>query len=146
MCREEAPVAAAQFRQCEMWLRLKAPAVSDGNNFGVDVQNYVLGELQAMRTSMEAMVVSGRDYYWARGGGLEKIFGDDKSSSSQKEDSSVDTEDGKKTEKQSKSTSTSSTTTKPFAYPDYSEYVVCVDGEREAERHTHATAKHTPHP
>merc|ERR1719488_401165 len=129
--REEAAVAAAQFRACEMWLRLKAPAVSDGNNFGVDVQNYVLGELQSMRTSMEAMVTSGRDYYWSRGNGLDKLFGEDKTSTSQKEDTnkSEDNDGEKKSEKTSKSTSTSTskTTSKPPAYPDYYEYVVCVD-------------------
>lgn len=127
--REEAAVAAAQFRACEMYIRLKAPEVSDGNNFGVDVQNYVLGELQSMRTAMEAMVISGRDYYWARGGGLEKIFGDDKATTSQKEDSTkeLDKDGGKPTEKVTTSTSSSKTSSKPPAYPDYNEYVVCVD-------------------
>merc|ERR1719267_362914 len=67
LVREEAAVAAAQFRACEMWLRLKQPAVSDGNNFGVDVQNYVLEELVKMRTAIEAMTTAGKDYYWARG-------------------------------------------------------------------------------
>merc|ERR1719152_913719 len=89
LVREEAAVAAAQFRAAEMWIRLKAPAVSDGNNFGVDVQNYVLGELQAMRTGMETMVVCGRDYYWTRGQGLDKLYGEDKTSTSQKEDTTV---------------------------------------------------------
>ena len=54
LAREEAAVAGAQFRAIEMWLRLKAPAVSDGNNFGVDVQNYVIGELKSMRGAMQA--------------------------------------------------------------------------------------------
>jgi len=121
--REEAAVAAAQFRSAEMWLRLKTPAISDGNNFGVEVQNFVLTELQAMRTAMEAMVISGRDYYWSRGQGLDKLFGDDKTTTSTKEDTSTD-KDG---EKSSKGTSTTTTTSKPPAYPDYQEYVVCVD-------------------
>lgn len=127
LVREEAAVAAAQFRAAEMWIRLKAPAVSDGNNFGVDVQNYVVGELQAMRTGMEAMVVSGRDYYWSRGNGLDKLYGEDKTSTSQKEDTSSEADGDKKSEKVVKSTSTSSSTSKPPAYPDYFEYVVSVD-------------------
>jgi len=127
LVREEAAVAAAQFRACEMWIRLKAPAVSDGNNFGVDVQNYVLGELQAMRSSMESMVVSGRDYYWARGQGLEKLFGDDKATTSSKEDKVSEKDGDKVSEKLSTSKSSSSTTSKPPAYPDYHEYVVCLD-------------------
>merc|ERR1719267_252199 len=119
LVREEAAVAAAQFRAAEMWIRLKAPAVSDGNNFGVDVQNYVLGELQAMRKGIEAMVVSGRDYHWSRGQGLEKLFGEDKSSTSQKEDTTVENEGDKKSEKVVKSSSTSTSTSKPPGYPDY---------------------------
>jgi len=128
LVREEAAVAAAQFRAAEMWLRLKAPAVSDGNNFGVDVQNYVRDDLQAMRTSMESMVVCGRDYYWSRAQGLDKVYGDDKTSTSQKEDTNEDVDgEGKKTSKVSKSTSKSSSTSTPPAYPDYFEYVVSVD-------------------
>jgi hypothetical protein len=48
------------------------------------VQNYVRDDLQAMRTSMESMVVCGRDYYWSRAQGLDKVYGDDKTSTSQK--------------------------------------------------------------
>ena len=127
LCREEAAVAAAQFRQCEMWLRLKAPAVSDGNNFGVDVQNYVLTEMKEMRTAMESMVTAGKDYYWSRAQGLEKILGEDKTSKTSSEDRTADTEDGKTTEKLCKKTSSSTTATSAAGYPDYREYVVCVD-------------------
>ena len=127
LVREEAAVAAMQFRACEMWLRLKQPAISDGNNFGVDVQNYVIEELTKMRTAMETMVTCGKDYYWSRGGGLDKIFGDTKDTTTKKEDASNDDEDGTKKVKKSSSTSTSSTSSKPPAYPDYFEYVVCVD-------------------
>merc|ERR1719502_2648461 len=77
--REEAAVAAAAFRSAEMWIRIKAPAVSDGNNFGVDVQNYVLSELQSMRGAMEAMTIGGRDYHWSRAQGMDKVLGDEKS-------------------------------------------------------------------
>merc|ERR1719231_700023 len=61
--REEAAVAVAAFRAAEMWIRIKAPAVSDGNNFGVDVQNYVIEELKAMRTAIEAFTTGGKDYH-----------------------------------------------------------------------------------
>jgi hypothetical protein len=30
----------------EMWLQIKTPEVADGNNFGVEVQAYVAGELK----------------------------------------------------------------------------------------------------
>jgi len=127
LLREEAAVAASQFRACEMWIRLKAPAVSDGNNFGVDVQNYVLGELQAMRQGMETMGSSGRDYFWARGQGLDKLFGDDKSTTSQSEHTESETKGDTKTEKTSKSTSKDISSSKPPGYPDYHEYVLCLD-------------------
>ncbi len=35
LVREEAAVACADLRRAEMWIRLKTPSVSDGNNFGV---------------------------------------------------------------------------------------------------------------
>ena len=127
LVREEAAVAAAQFRAIEMWLRLKQPAISDGNNFGVEIQTYVLEQLQKMRTDIEAMIIAGRDYYWTRGQGLEKLFSEDKSVTTTTEDKSTDAEDGKPKEKSSKGVKTTNTSEKKVAYPDYTEYVVCVD-------------------
>lgn len=123
LAREEAAVASAQFRKIEMWLRLKSPAVSDGNNFGVDVQNYVVGELATMRAAMDGMMASGRDYHWARSEGLNKMHGDEKHS--KVIDSSKEVKDGK--EEVSKSEKESQVVTKPASKLDYTEYVVCVD-------------------
>ena len=50
LVREEVAVACSEFRRAEMWIRLKTPAVADGNNFGVEVQHLILTELQNMRT------------------------------------------------------------------------------------------------
>merc|ERR1719230_2547428 len=66
LVREEAAAAQQTLRQAEMWIRLKIPSVSDGNNFGVDVQNFVISEIVAMRTAMDAMLTAGRDYHWSR--------------------------------------------------------------------------------
>ena len=41
MVRQHAAAAVEEFRNAEMWLMMKVPSVSDGNNFGVDVQNFV---------------------------------------------------------------------------------------------------------
>ena len=30
----------------EMWLQIKTPEIADGNNFGVEVQAFVAGELK----------------------------------------------------------------------------------------------------
>jgi len=92
-----------------------------------------------MRTAMEAMVVSGRDYYWTRGAGLEKLYGDDKTSTSKKEDLSTDMDGDKKTEKKCVSTSSSTSTSKPPAYPDYFEYVVSVDVRQYHNAFNHLT-------
>ena len=37
LVREQAAVAVEEYRNAEMWLAVKAPSVSDGNNFGVGV-------------------------------------------------------------------------------------------------------------
>jgi len=123
LVREEAAQASFLFRQCEMWLYLKQPAVSDGNNFGVDVQNYVLGELKAMRTEMDAMLITGRDYHWSRGQGIDKLFGDAVEESSTSE--STKKEDGKTTTTSSSDTGKKSK--KVAGMHDYKEYVVSVD-------------------
>lgn len=123
LVREEAAVAVGLFRAAEMWLRLKAPTVSDGNNFGVDVQNYVLGELQSMRGGMEAMVIASRDYHWSRGNGLEKLLGDDKKESMTSEVKEVE---GDKTVVKS-STASKTMLCSPPGYPDYKAYVLSLD-------------------
>ena len=71
--REQAALAIDHFKQAELWLVLKSPAVSDGNNFGVDVQQYVAGELKEMRKAFAAMIGAPSDYHWARATGLEKV-------------------------------------------------------------------------
>merc|ERR1719424_1393271 len=45
--RQHAAAAVVEFTNAEMWLQMKAPSVSDGNNFGVDVQNFVNTECVA---------------------------------------------------------------------------------------------------
>ena len=123
LAREEAAVAGAQFRAIEMWLRLKAPAVSDGNNFGVEIQNYVFEELSKMRTAMEAMSTVGKDYYWSRAEGLAKVTGEDKATTTITEDKEL--KEGKEETTKKNSSVTTKSTPKPL--PDYQEYVVCVD-------------------
>jgi len=47
LVRHHAALAVDEFRNAEQWLAMKAPSVSDGNNFGVDVQNFVGAECAA---------------------------------------------------------------------------------------------------
>jgi hypothetical protein len=121
--REEAAIAVGLFRAAEMWLRLKTPVVSDGNNFGVDVQNYVISELDAMRKAMEAFVTCGKDYHWARAEGVEKLKAGCKADSSTSE--STETKDGKPEVKSTKSSSKTEAQTAGFN--DYKQYLVNID-------------------
>lgn len=73
LVREQAAVATEHFKQAELWLVLKSPAVSDGNNFGVDVQQYVAGELKELRKAFAGMIGAPADWHWARATGLEKV-------------------------------------------------------------------------
>ena len=38
--------AVEDLKAVEMWLQIKTPEVADGNNFGVEVQAFVAGELK----------------------------------------------------------------------------------------------------
>jgi hypothetical protein len=128
LVREESAAAVTIFRAVEMWIRLKAPAISDGNNFGVDVQNYVLTELQTMRGAMEAMVVASRDYHWSRAQGLDKLLGSDSADNSSSESTTKEKDaEGKETTKSSSTTSSKKSSGTPPGYPDYKEYVVALD-------------------
>merc|ERR1712146_440205 len=69
---EQVAMMVADFKAAEMWLYLKTPEVSDGNNFGVEVQAYVLGELKAMRTEAAAMMDAVSAYLLLRGATLER--------------------------------------------------------------------------
>jgi len=123
LVREEAAIGSTMFRNAEMWLRIKSPAISDGNNFGVDVQNYVLSELEKMRATMEGMVSGGKDYHWGRAAAIDKLFCDEKAETSSSE--STEVEGDKTTAK--KSSSTSKKSGKPAAYADYKAYLTEVD-------------------
>ncbi len=46
LVREQAAQAVEDLKAVEMWLQIKTPEVADGNNFGVEVQAFVAGELK----------------------------------------------------------------------------------------------------
>jgi len=128
LLREEAALAASTLRSAEMWIHLKSPAVSDGNNFGVDVQNYILGEVKALRTATEAMTTSGKDYHWARAQGLDKVVAEEKATVEKSSNAEAEAKDGEPEKKTTKTTTNEKTTTStPSVCADYKEYVVSVD-------------------
>jgi len=123
LVREQAAMAVDDFKKAEMWITLKAPPVSDGNNFGVDVQNYVSGELKHMRHAMQAMVDGASNYHWQRGNGLEKCA---KSASVEKSESkTTETEEGKTVTKEATSSKTTSKAEPVLA--DYKRYTASLD-------------------
>merc|ERR1711871_251550 len=46
LVREQAALTVEDIKSLEMYLAIKTPEVSDGNNFGVEVQSFVLSELK----------------------------------------------------------------------------------------------------
>ena len=73
LVREQAALTIEDLKGLEMWLMIKVPEVSDGNNFGVDVQNFVLGELKTLRTEVTAMLDCVSAYHGAKAAVLEKL-------------------------------------------------------------------------
>ena len=71
--REQAAQAVEDLKAVEMWLQIKTPEIADGNNFGVEVQAFVAGELKAMRTEMLGLVDGLSAYHLLRGTTVEKM-------------------------------------------------------------------------
>lgn len=123
LVREEAAKSIDDFKQAEMWIALKAPSISDGNNFGVDVQNYVAAELKTMRHAMQIMIDGASNYHWQRGNALEKSA---KSGEQMTEESESTEKDGDKvTTKRNKATKSSSKL--PPQLADYRRYTAALD-------------------
>ena len=53
------------------------------------LQNYVISELVAMRTQMDAFIIASRDYHYSRAEGVGKLFAGNKSDESTSESSEV---------------------------------------------------------
>merc|ERR1719261_1767492 len=98
---------------------MKEPAVSDGNNLCVDVQNYVIDQTQSMRKAIDTFADACRDYHWGRAEGLKKVLGDEEKSTGGEKPGD------KKSEK--KSTTTKMTKETPSVCADYKEYVISLD-------------------
>jgi hypothetical protein len=123
LVRAHSAMAQADFKKAEMWLYLKQPSISDGNNFGVDVQNYVLEQLKGMRESLTTMVNCVADYHWQRASGLDKLPGEKKEETTSSE--STDVEGDKTTKKASNGSKTTATMSAPVE--DYVKYVAALD-------------------
>jgi len=127
LVRQHAAQAVEEIRNCEMWLAMKAPSVSDGNNFGVDVQNFVLTELAAMRAKLQGMLDAFSTYHWQRGLAVEKLPKGKSSESTTSESTETEEKDGKTTATSKTSKGTSTKATEELAIADFVSYTVELD-------------------
>jgi len=106
-----------------MWLFIKVPEVSDGNNFGVDVQNFVMTELKGLRTEITAMLDCVSAYHAAKAAVLEKVV--KPKTKTVDEESKTETEGDKTTVKSSKTEKVASKEEPPL--PDYVKQAAAID-------------------
>jgi len=123
--REQAAQAVEDLKAVEMWLQIKTPEIADGNNFGVEVQAFVAGELKAMRTEMLGLVDGLSAYHLLRGTTVEKVT--KAPSKSTDEETKVAVEGDKTTNSSTKTTKTSASESAPL--PDYVKYIAALDAK-----------------
>lgn len=123
LLREQAAATLGDFKAVEMWLYLKTPEVADGNNFGVEVQAFVVGEIKKLRDEVGVMMDTVSAYHVARAGTLEKIV--KTPSKTTDDESKVEVDGDKTTNKSTKSSKTTSTEATPLA--DYVKYIAALD-------------------
>merc|ERR1719408_984063 len=71
--RDNAAAAIEDLKALDLWLHFKIPEMSDGNNFGVDVQLAVVKEVATLKAELLAMLDAVGTYHQSRAGCLEKI-------------------------------------------------------------------------
>merc|ERR1719198_2196312 len=123
LVREQAALTIEDLKASEMWLILKTPEVSDGNNFGVDVQQYVIGELKAVKAEVVAMLTSVSDYHSGRAGALEKVV---RPTTKTVDEESKTAKEGDNTTVTSSKTEKASSKDEP-PLPDYVKQVAALD-------------------
>eukprot|EP00304_Pavlova_gyrans_P015981 CAMPEP_0206032892 /NCGR_PEP_ID=MMETSP1466-20131121/278_1 /ASSEMBLY_ACC=CAM_ASM_001126 /TAXON_ID=44452 /ORGANISM="Pavlova gyrans, Strain CCMP608" /LENGTH=238 /DNA_ID=CAMNT_0053407047 /DNA_START=48 /DNA_END=764 /DNA_ORIENTATION=+ len=117
----------ADFRALEFWLQTKVPQLSDGNNFGVEVQDFVIEKLKAMRVQCSTHADKMADYVFQRGTGLEKLGISKTTETASVENTETKTEDGKPKETKTRKDETTSKAASKEGVEDFAEYLVEVD-------------------
>jgi len=123
--RDQAAQAIDEFKAVEMWIHCSTPEVSDGNNFGVDVQVYVLEQLKKLRDECTPMLDAPAAYHAARGASLEKLVPSKTAEQSSEEEKKAGGKDG-----ESKTTSVKTSTkesSKPEPLVDYVKHLTAID-------------------
>ncbi|KAL1503317.1 hypothetical protein AB1Y20_011369 [Prymnesium parvum] len=142
LVRHHAALAVDEFRNAEQWLAMKAPSVSDGNNFGVDVQNFVGAEMAGMRAKLQAMLEGLSTYHWQRGLGIEKLPGGKSSETESSETTETEDKEAEKTTStttRKKNTSSSTKVKKEQPIDDFVEYCVALDVKAYHSAYVHLT-------
>ena len=129
---EHAAKTVTTLRDAEMFIYMHVPVVSDGNNFGVDVQLHAAKELKDFRSQAEAMMRNLDAYLQARGDALVKIMGS--ATSDIEKDTTTETTTKQEGEKQAERTEmqkvlerTKETEKKSVVPQDYEKLVVALD-------------------
>jgi hypothetical protein len=117
----------ADLRALEYWLSTRVPSISDGNNFGVEVQHHVIEQIKAMRSALGAHADVSSSYLNKRGQAVEKVGPSKSTETSAVETSETKTEDGApKTTSTKKSEKTDKVSAKDDV-EDFVNYIVELD-------------------
>jgi len=94
--RDALALAETDFMAIRESITLQIPAVSDGNNFGVDVQMHVIEQLKAMESQTTTSLHNLSDMHWSRAEAIGKLLGAKESSKevSHSESKAQETKDG----------------------------------------------------
>lgn len=71
--RIEINSALDDMQRLERWVQLLVPKIEDGNNFGVDVQRYVITQISASKVALQTAWDGLTDYSWQRATAFEKF-------------------------------------------------------------------------
>jgi len=129
LVRDQAAQTIEDLKAIDMWLACKMPEVSDGNNFGVDVQVHVTEQLAKLRAECVAMLDAASTYHKTRSEGLEgKVVQVPTTSTDTMKEASKVTggKDGPTDTKTEKTTAVEKTTAKA-PLPDQIKYVAELD-------------------
>ena len=139
IAREQAAMAVDDFKKAEMWITLKAPPISDGNNFGVTVQMTVAKFLKDTREELGKKLDAIPAYYASRADAVDKL-GLAKTTSSRTKTETESNSAGGKDGDESKKSTTVSTEEKETAQAkaDYhrSQAVLAIDVQCYADLHS----------
>jgi len=119
--------AVANFRALEFWLQTKVPQLSDGNNFGVEVQDFVIEKIKAARTQCMTHADGLSNWEWQRGLGIEKLGATKSTDKSTVETSESKNEDGTNKETKTKKEETTTKVGTKEGLDDFVLYVVETD-------------------